>query len=60
MPSKGTVMRKVRVVLRLRLSGGLSIREVSRSTKPTGGGIQKLLLRSQTLELGWPLPDDLD
>ena len=53
-------MRKLRDVLRLRLSGGLSIREISRITKLSVGGIQKLLTRAATLELGWPLPDDLD
>ena len=53
-------MRKIRDVLRLRLSAGLSIREISRSTKLSVGGIQKLLSRAQALELGWPLPDEMD
>ena len=35
-------MRKIRDILRLRLSAGLSIREISRSTKISVGGIQKL------------------
>ena len=60
MPGKRTAMRKIRDVLRLRLSAGLSIREISRSTKLSVGSIQKLLVRSHALELGWPLPDDLD
>ena len=49
-------MRKIRDVLRLRLS----IREISRSTKISVGGIQTLLAKATALELGWPLPDDLD
>jgi len=53
-------MRKIRDVLRLRLSAGLSIREISRSTKISVGGIAKLLAKAKTLELSWPLPDDLD
>lgn len=60
MPATRITMRKIRDVLRLRLSGGLSIREISRSTKLSVGGIQKLLSRATALELAWPLPDDLD
>ena len=43
MPGKRTAMRKIRDVLRLRLCASLSIREISRSTKLSVGGIQKLL-----------------
>ena len=53
-------MRKLRDVLRLRLSSGLSIREISRITKLSVGGSQKLLTQAASLELNWPLPDDLD
>jgi len=53
-------MRKIRDVLRLRLAGGLSIREINFSTKVSIGAVQKLLCRAIELELGWPLPDDLD
>ena len=53
-------MRKLRDVLRLRHAAGLSIRDISRSTKLSVGGIQKLLSRAQALHLGWPLPADLD
>lgn len=60
MTAKRTTMRKIRDVLRLRLSAGLSIREISRSTKISVGGIAKLLAKAKTLELSWPLPDDLD
>jgi hypothetical protein len=60
MPATRITMRKIRDVLRLRLSAELSIREISRSTKLSVGGIQKLLTKATALNLGWPLPDDLD
>jgi transposase len=53
-------MRKLRDILRMRLSGDCSIREISRSTKVSVGSIQKLLTKAQVLELTWPLPEDLD
>ncbi len=52
-------MRKIRDVLRLRCSTGLSIRQIRASTKLSVGAIQKLLARADVLELGWPLPPDL-
>ena len=39
-------MRKLRDILRLRHAAGLSIRDISRSTKLSVGGIQKLLSRA--------------
>ena len=60
MPAKRTAMRKIRDILRLRLSAGLSIRAISASTKVSVGAIQKLLSQAQALELDWPLPADLD
>lgn len=60
MPTTRITMRKTRDVLRLRLCAGLSIRDISRSTKLSVGGIQKLLTRAAALELGVPLPDMLD
>lgn len=53
-------MRNIREILRLRLSAGLSIRQIHRSTKVSVGAVQKLLARAAELELSWPLPDDLD
>lgn len=53
-------MRKIREVLRLRLEAGLSIRQISSSTKTSVGAIQKLLARADALNLNWPLPEDLD
>jgi len=53
-------MRKIRDILRLRLACGLSIRQINASTKVSIGAVQKLLSRAIELELGWPLPDDLN
>lgn len=53
-------MRKIRDILRLRLAGGLSIRQINASTKVSLGSIQKLLNQAAELKLSWPLPDDLD
>ena len=50
MPGKRTTMRKLRDVLRLRHAAGLSIRDISRSTKLSVGGIQKLLSRAQVFD----------
>lgn len=44
-------MRKIREVLRLRLEAGLSIRQISASTKTSDGAIQKLLARADALNL---------
>jgi len=53
-------MRKIHDVLRLRLSAGLSIRQIRASTKVSVGAIQKLLARADELGLSWPLPAELD
>ena len=53
-------MRKIRDILRLRLSAGLSIRQIKSSTQVSVGSIQKLLARAEELELSWPLPEELD
>ena len=53
-------MRKIREILRLRRSAGLSIRQISASTKASVGAIQKLLRTADELGLSWPLPPELD
>ena len=60
MSAKRMPMRKIREVLRLRLEAGLSIRQISASTKTSVGAIQKVLARADALEIIWPLPEDLD
>ncbi len=53
-------MRKIRDILRLRLAGGLSIRQIRASTKVSVGAIQKLLAKAEEKGLTWPLPPELD
>jgi transposase len=53
-------MRKIREVLHLRLEPGLSICQISASTKTSVGAIQKLLSLADALNLNGPLPKDLD
>lgn len=53
-------MRNIRDILRLRLAGGLTIRQIKASTKVSVGTIQKLLHKVEGLGLTWPLPDTLD
>jgi len=60
MAAKRISMRKIRELLRLRLEAGLPIRQISASTKTSVEAIQKLLARTDTLEITWPLPEDLD
>ena len=60
MARQRVTMRKIRDILRLRLAGGLSIRQINASTKVSLGSIQKLLSKANELELSWPLPDDLN
>jgi len=60
MSGKRITMRKIRDILRLRLEGGLSIRQIKASTKVSVGAIQKLLSKADTLGLGWRLDPPLD
>jgi transposase len=53
-------MRKIREVLRLRLSAGLSIRQISAGTKISVGSIQNILKLAEQHQLCWPLPDTLN
>ena len=53
-------MRHIKDVLRLRFHAGLSIRQIRASTGLSLGAIQKLLKAAKELEIGWPLPPDLD
>ncbi len=60
MATKRITMRNIREILRLKHAGGLSIRQIHRSTKVSVGAVQKLLSKADELGLSWPLPDDLD
>ncbi|MGR9088246.1 MAG: IS21 family transposase [Gammaproteobacteria bacterium] len=60
MSAKRIAMRKIREVLRLRLHAGLSIRQISASTKISVGSIQNILKLAEQHQLAWPLPEELD
>jgi transposase len=53
-------MRNTREILRLHFEAKLSIRQISKCTKASVGGVQKLLAKVKAAELTWPLPDDMD
>ncbi len=53
-------MRKIRDVIRLNYSAGISIRQIHSSTKISVGSVQKLLKKAQELKLSWPLPESLN
>jgi transposase len=60
MSAKRIAMRKISEVLRLRLNAGLSIRQISASTKISVGSIQNILKLAEQHRLSWPLPEGLD
>lgn len=60
MATKRITMRNIREILRLRFDAGLSIRQISASTKCSVGAIQKLLAKAKQQQLSWPLPETLD
>jgi len=57
MSAKRTAMRKLREVLRLSYSAGLSIRKNQCSTKISVGSIQSILKLAKQLKISWPLPE---
>ena len=60
MPSERVPMRKIRDVLRLRLSLGLSQRAVGCSLGLSQAAVSHYLGRARRAGVGWPLPDGLD
>ncbi len=59
MPSERVPMRKIRDVLRLRLSLGLSQRAVGCSLGLSQAAVSEYLGRARRAGVGWPLPDGL-
>ena len=53
-------MRKIREVLRLHYTAGLSIRAIARSVKASPSTVREYILRAQEQGLTWPLPQSLD
>jgi len=60
MPRKRVSMRKIREVLRLKWSQGLSDRRVARSCKVGKSSISEYVRRAKAAGLSWPLPPELD
>ena len=60
MPTKRLSMRKLREVLRLRLSAQLSVRQIRDSLRISLGVIQKIIRKADELKLDWPAVDKLD
>ena len=59
MPAERTRMRQVREVLRLKLVGGVSTREIARRIGVTPSTVRNTLKRFQASGLGWPLPAEM-
>src|SRR5450631_2695890 len=53
-------MRKIREVLRLRLSLGLGQEQIARSCSISQATVHRYLERAAATGLGWPLPEDCD
>ncbi len=60
MPARRLTMRKLREILRLRLSAQLSLRQIKASQRVSLGLVQKLTSQAATLKLEWPAIDALD
>jgi transposase len=53
-------MRKIRDILRLKHSAGLSIRQIARSLNLSVGVVSKYLAAANAASLSWPLDESLD
>ena len=53
-------MRKLREILRLRLSGGLSMRQINGSLRISLGAVQKVISKADELGLDWKTIEELD
>lgn len=53
-------MRKIKEVLRLKWSCGLSNRAIGRSCRVSSSTVSEYVQRAKRAGLSWPLPDDLD
>ena len=59
MPGRRMNIRVIKEVLRLK-SLDFSIREISRSVNASRSGVHKLVRKVEDVNLGWPLPEDID
>lgn len=53
-------MRKLREILRLRLTAELSMRQIKASLRLSLGAVQKVISQAESLELDWPAIEKLD
>ena len=53
-------MRKIKEVIRLKFEADLSHERIAAATGISKGAVTKYLRRAREVELGWPLPVELD
>src|SRR5690349_20490553 len=59
MPAERVAMRKVREILRLKISAGLSHKAIARSLGIAASTVRATVDRARVEGLSWPIPDDL-
>ncbi len=59
MPAERTSMRQVREVVRLKVVGGVSTREIARRIGVAPSTVRETIRRLQAAGLSWPLPEEL-
>jgi hypothetical protein len=57
MPTKRLLMRRIRDVLRLKLTKGMSDRAIATSLGLSKGSVNNYVSRARRAGLDWPLPD---
>jgi transposase len=60
MPTKPLLMRRIRDVLRLKLTKGMSDRAIAASLSLSKGSVNNYVTRARRAGLEWPLPEGLD
>ncbi len=60
MPTKRLSMRRIRDVLRVRLSQGLTERVIACTLGTSNGVVHGYLRRARLAGLSWPLPEGMD
>lgn len=60
MAAKRLTMRNIHEILRLHFEAGLSIRQISKCTNASIGGVQKLLSKARSVGITWPVSDNVD
>ena len=60
MPAKGSAMRKIKEILRLKFEAKFSHERIAAATGASKGVVSNYVQRAAQKGLSWPLPDDLD